>query len=65
VKEYGGAGEAKTYIIQRMRFACWITEATNTEYVVLIAFPWQQWLRERTSLSRYAYISCRVVGIAG
>ena len=28
-------------IARRMRFACWITEATNThsEYVILIAFP--------------------------
>jgi hypothetical protein len=39
-------------IIRRMRFACWITKATNThsEYVILIAFPRQQWLRERVSL---------------
>jgi len=30
-----------------MRIACWITRATNTqlEYVILIAFPLQQWLR--------------------
>jgi len=28
-------------IARRMRFACWVTEATNThsEYVILIAFP--------------------------
>jgi hypothetical protein len=27
--------------IQRVRFACWITKATDThsEYVILIAFP--------------------------
>jgi len=36
----------------RMRIACWITKATNThsEYVILIAFPLQQWLLERASI---------------
>jgi hypothetical protein len=31
-----------------MRFPCWITKATDThsEYVILIAFSRQQWLRE-------------------
>jgi hypothetical protein len=40
-----------------MRFACWITKATNTrsECVVLVAFPRQQWLRERTSMLRSTY----------
>jgi hypothetical protein len=35
--------------IRRMRFACWISKAiaTHSEYVILIAFPRQQWLRER------------------
>jgi hypothetical protein len=39
-----------------MPFACWITKATNThlEYVIFIAFPWQQWLRERASMLRYS-----------
>jgi len=33
-----------------MRIACWITKATNThsQYVILIAFPLQQWLKERS-----------------
>ena len=36
--------------------ACWITKATHTylEFVILIAFPLQQWLRERTSMLRYS-----------
>jgi hypothetical protein len=36
-------------VIRRMRFACWIIKATNThsEYVILTAFPWHRWLRER------------------
>ena len=38
--------------IWRMRIACWIPKATNThsEHVILIAFPLQQWLRERASM---------------
>ena len=35
--------------IRRMCIAYWITKATSThwEYVILIAFPLQQWLYER------------------
>jgi hypothetical protein len=41
--------------IRRMRIACWIIKATNThtEYIILIAFPQQQWLLERASLLRH------------
>jgi hypothetical protein len=48
--------------IWRMRFACWITKAihTHTKYVILIAFPLQQWLQERVSLLRYTYIACLI-----
>ena len=44
-------------ITGRMRFAYWITKATNTysEYVILIAIPWQQWLRGHASTIRYTY----------
>jgi hypothetical protein len=40
-------------IIPRMRFATWTNEATDTEseYVVLIAFPPQQWLRDRARVT--------------
>jgi hypothetical protein len=40
--------------IMRMHIACWITRATDThsEYVILIGFPLQQWLRERASMLR-------------
>jgi hypothetical protein len=46
-------------IIRRMRFACWITKATDTHsvYVILIAFPRQQWLCECTSMLRI-YVHC-------
>ena len=42
------------HIIQRMRTECWITKATEThsEHILLIAFPRQQWLRERASVLR-------------
>jgi len=48
--------------ILRMRFACWITKATNThlQYVILIAFPLQQWLQESVLILRYTYIACLV-----
>jgi hypothetical protein len=44
-------------IIRRMRFACRIRKATDThsEYVIIIAFPRQQWLRERASIVHYTY----------
>ena len=50
VGKYGTARHAADEnIIWTMRFVCWITRATNTnlEYVILTAFLWQQWLRER------------------
>jgi hypothetical protein len=60
VEKYDRARQATDdNIIRRMRIACWITKATNTysEHVILIAFPRKQWLRERASVLRYAYIS--------
>jgi hypothetical protein len=38
--------------IWRMRIACWIPKATDThsEYVILIAFPLQQWLHNGASV---------------
>jgi hypothetical protein len=47
-----------------MRTACWITKSTNvhSQYVILIAFPLQQWLHERASVLRYTYIACLVLG---
>jgi hypothetical protein len=40
--------------VRYMRFACWITKATDThsDYVIFIAFPRQQWLLERASMLR-------------
>ena len=52
-------------------FARWISKATRAQaqaralhththkYVIIIAFPLQQWFRERVSLLRYTYITSR------
>ena len=41
-------------VTRSMRIAGWITKATGTysEYVILIAFPRQQWLCERAPVLR-------------
>jgi hypothetical protein len=60
VEKYGRARQATDdNIIRRMRFAGRITKATDTHTgcVILIAFPWQQWLRERAALLRL-YVHC-------
>ena len=46
--------------IWRMCFACWTSKAANkqSEYVIFIAFPRQQWLRERPSVLGYIYSAC-------
>jgi len=64
VEKYGTAVEATDdYIIRRIGFAYWIPKATNThsEYVMLIAFPLQQWLHERASMLRCTYIASLVL----
>jgi hypothetical protein len=51
--------------IRRMRIACCVLKATNThsQYVILIAFPLQQWLHERASMLRDTYIVSLIVKI--
>jgi hypothetical protein len=57
--------------VWRMRAECRISKAARThmhapghqhtrKYVILIAFPRQQWFRERASMLRYTYIACLV-----
>jgi hypothetical protein len=48
--------------IWRKRNACWIPKAksTHSDYVIVIAFPLQQWFNERVSLLRYTFIACLV-----
>ena len=60
VEKYSTAGQAtEDNIIRRMRFACWITEATgiHSEYLILTAVPQQQWFRQITLM---LHISCVV-----
>jgi hypothetical protein len=59
VKKYGRARQVTGYtqIIRRMRTACWITKATDTQNMLRIIFPQQQRLHERTSMLRL-YIHC-------
>jgi hypothetical protein len=49
--------------IWRMRTERWTPTVTNThpEYVVLIAFPLQQWLHESVSLLRSTCTACPVL----
>jgi hypothetical protein len=64
VEKYGTARQATDdNIIRRMRFAYWITKATDThsDYVIFIAFPQQQRLRERASMLRHTYTACLVL----
>ena len=35
--------------------------AHTDQYVILIAFPLQQWFRERASVLRYTYVACLVL----
>jgi len=55
VGKYDTAGQTTGDNVTRlMRIACWITKPADiqTEYVILIAFPWQNWLRERATICR-------------
>ena len=57
VGKYGTAIQATDATIRRqVRIACWWSKATNThsKYVILTAFPLQQWLHGRASV----YIAC-------
>jgi len=58
-EKYGRARGASDDILQRVRTAWWMAGVIDTfrEYLILIAFPWQQWLRERASMSRL-YVHC-------
>jgi hypothetical protein len=63
VEKYGTTGEATDdNIIRCMCTSCWIPKTTDThlEYLmVFIAFPLQQWQRERATMLRYTHIANR------
>jgi len=50
-------------IIRRMGFACWVKKVTDKhpEYVILIVFPWQQYLRDPFYCYFYTYSVCLVI----
>jgi hypothetical protein len=63
----GDRGATNDVTIWRIRVACWISKAICTQahahtnqYVILIAFPRQQWFHERASMLRYTYMACLV-----
>ena len=59
MEKYGTARQdTDDNVTRRMRFACWITTATDThsQCVTLIAFL-EQWLCERSTMLRYMYIA--------
>jgi hypothetical protein len=58
-----GKPQMTTY---RRRIALWVSKTTNThsEYVKLIAFPLQQWLRECASMLRVTHVGCRVLNLS-
>jgi hypothetical protein len=55
VEKFGRARQATDdIIVWRMSFACWINKATDTdsEYVMVIAFPQQEWSCEDAVILR-------------
>jgi hypothetical protein len=61
------AGLARLHALTRMptrpgthMYARTRKHAHTDQYVILFAFPQQQWLRERASMIRYTYIACLV-----
>ena len=64
VEKYCTAGQVIDDNIKwHMRIAYWTTKATesHSEYVILISFPLQHWLRKRAPMLRYMYITCLVI----
>jgi len=45
--------------VWRTPIACWIPNS-HSEYVIFIAFPWQQCFRHRASVLRSTYTDCLV-----
>ena len=63
MEKYGSDRQATDdSVIRHMCTECRVNKATEThsEYAILIAFLWQQWLSERASLLRL-YIHCPIV----
>ena len=58
--------------IWRIRIAWWVPKTANThththkqtECIIIIAFPLQNWLHERTSILCHTYKACLVINTA-
>jgi hypothetical protein len=52
--------------VWRMRISRWIPKATNkqSQYLMLPAFPLQQWLHETSVILRCTYIACVVISVS-
>ena len=61
--KYMAVLESSRITMRRMRITCWMHNATytNSEHIILIAFPLQRWLHERASLLTYTHITCLVI----
>ena len=62
VGKYGRGRQATNDNIMRKFIACWLTKAKgiHLEHVTTLCFPWQKWLRERSSMLGYTHISSLV-----
>jgi len=60
IKNVGKHGSTREVTDDMTHVICRIPKATDaySEYVILISFQHEQWLRERASLSRYTYSAC-------
>ena len=58
VEKYSTTSQA-TDDNKRKRLPCWITKDKDkqSQYVILVAFPWPQWFHERASMFRL-YVHC-------
>jgi hypothetical protein len=70
VEKFGGTREATndnmldkqgyTNARTRARAAPTRTHINTEKYLILTAFAWQEWLRERASTLRYMYLACLI-----
>jgi len=61
VEKHGtGRHATEDNVIQLMSFACWVIKSThtNSDYVILIAFPLERLLRKHKLILRYTYLAC-------
>jgi len=55
IEKYGRARQATDNLIRRMSLVCQVNKAriqTRSQYLILIAFPQQEWLHESSVLLR-------------